>query len=75
VTTCFDFVTFVFAFPGVPRDGDDTARIVSIAVPADSLQVPCLFGLGPSVHAGFMPWKKFTVIFTDKFTVNSLLAL
>ena len=29
------------------RDGDCTARIVSIAVPADSLQVPCLFGLAP----------------------------
>ncbi len=33
---------------GTPsRDGDDTARIVSIAFPADSLQVPCLFGLAP----------------------------
>jgi hypothetical protein len=27
----------------------------------------------PSVYAGFMQRKKFTVIFTDKFTVNSLL--
>ena len=28
----------------------------------------------PSVYAGLMQRKKFTVIFTDKFTVNSLLA-
>jgi hypothetical protein len=28
----------------------------------------------PSVYAGFMQRKKFTVIFADKFAVNSLLA-
>ena len=55
---------------GTPsRDGDDTARIVSIAVPADSLQVPCLFGLAP-VFMRVLCGGKHSLLFS---LINSLL--
>ena len=40
--------TATSALAGDPvADGDDTARVVSIAVPVDSLQVPCLSRTSP----------------------------